>query len=181
MNESKDKIVLEVGDLHWLGEGDGSYDLCAHGSVVIKIGNYQLSDPSDNEWCVSAAALYLLRTLTSDHTRDKPVGEHLIPHCGHSMLKVEGKEDVLITGCYIGIDWEVRHRGDKIVLKPYEKEEVEIDFSEWFKAVCLFADKVKEFYARSSKKVPTDPSDADGFEVFISEWNRRRMQAEKCG
>jgi hypothetical protein len=99
-------IVLRPVDLHWLKRSvDDPQDLCAHSPVEFVVDGDVLINPSDGDLTVSAAALYLLRTLSQPHTTHHRVGEHLFPCCGNMMLDVEGNDDVVIIECNKGIDF----------------------------------------------------------------------------
>ena len=88
-------IILRPTNLHWIdGSTDDSADLCAHSGVAFRIGQITLVKPSDGDWTVSAAALYLLRTLSQRHTRQQPIAEHLFPCFGNGIFEVEGQDDV---------------------------------------------------------------------------------------
>jgi len=171
-------VTLRPVNLHWInGAADGPADLCAHAAVEFQIDNDVLVQPSDGNWTVSAAALYLLRTLSQPHTKDEPVAEHLFPCCGHGMFDNEEQDDVLIIGCNRGMDFEVVRDGDDVVLTG-DRRTHRIAASEWRKAVCDFSDAVQAFYAASSPKKPSDVDDANGYQKFVSEWARRRSLAE---
>jgi len=166
---------LRPTNLHWIkGETDDPYDLCAHSGVEFCIGDEILVSQSDGEWTVSAAALYLLRTLTLPHTKDKPIGEHLFPCCGFTMWDIKGQDDVVICGCPKGANFEVVRVSDEIVLTGPCGRKYGIGFLEWRDAVCGFSDVVQSFYAASSPKQPYDEEDAKGFKKFMAEWSRRR-------
>jgi hypothetical protein len=69
-------ISLAAHELCWIkGGSDDPEDQCAHGKVALEIDGVSLVRPEDGEWTVSAAALFLLRTLTADHTPERPVAE----------------------------------------------------------------------------------------------------------
>lgn len=166
-------MILKPHNLHWLNEQPET-DLCAHGAVTVEISGRLLATPEDGDWCVSAAAIYLLRTLTATHTYDSPVGEQLIPCCGFAMHPQDDSADIFIMGCSSGVDWEVHHEGDRIRLRTYEGEEEILTAEEWRQAVWSFADAVAGFYAASQPKQFSDDYDAQGFAVFQNEWTRRR-------
>jgi hypothetical protein len=171
---------LQATNLHWIqGQGDDPHDLCAHSGVEFVVRGRALVAPSDGDWTVSASALYLLRTLTRQHTRDDRVGDHLFPCCGFCMYDIEGQEDVVITGCPSGMDFEVVRVGDVISLTDAGGDNHPILFADWRQAVCAFSDAVQLFYAASAPKKPHDEDDARGFEKFLKEWSRRRSLAER--
>jgi hypothetical protein len=171
-------IILQPTDLHWInGSIDDAADLCAHSPVEFRIDDATLIKPSDGTWTVSAAAVYLLRTLSQDHTKQQPVAEHLFPCCGNGMFDVEGQDDVMIIGCNTGIDFEVVRAGDEIFLVTPDGARYVLAVSDWSGAVCDFADRVQGFYAASSPKKPEDDADRAGFIKLITEWVRRRQLA----
>ena len=167
-------MLLKPHNLHWLAHAAPETDLCAHGAVTVQIGGRLLATPEAGDWCVSASALYLMRTLTARHTPESPVGEHLIPCCGHWMHVQHDSADVSIMGCPSGIDWEVIHEGANVRLRTSEAEEEILPLEEWRRIVFEFADAVSAFYAASAPKQFSDDYDAQGFAVFQAEWTRRR-------
>ena len=70
-------------------------NLCAHSGIDFRIGESVLIRPSDDDWTVSAAALYLLSSR--QQTKRQPVAEHLFPCWGNALVAMEGKEDVQIV------------------------------------------------------------------------------------
>jgi hypothetical protein len=66
---------------------DDPEDHCVHGRVLFTINNIEFIKPEDGVWTISASALYLLRTITEDHTIENPVSEinFLFPCCGFSV------------------------------------------------------------------------------------------------
>jgi hypothetical protein len=171
-------IVLRAVNLHWIdGAADDPADLCAHSSVELRVDANSLVQPDDGDWTVSAAALYLLRTLSQSHTKAHPVAEQLFPCCGHAIYEVEGDDDVLIIGCDRGIDFEIGHSEDMVVLAAKDGRRYEVTAHEWRKSVCEFADAVYHFYENSSPKVFEDERDSGAFKRFWMEWSRRRSES----
>lgn len=168
-------VTIELRDPHWLPGVVPERDLCAHGGVDARANDLVLSPRDDSSLCVSAAALYLLRTLTADHMKDVPIGppdQSLIPCCGQSMVDTGGG-GVVIIGCPYGVDWEVQHRGDAVSLRTQHGHEVTVPFVEWRAAVVSFADAVEAFYAASAPKQFHDDVDAAGYAAFWAEFRRR--------
>ena len=84
-------IILRPTNLHWMdGSLDNAEGLCAHSGIDFRIGDSVLVRPSDGDWTVSAAALYLLQTLSQSHTKQHPITEYLFPCCGNGIFEVEG-------------------------------------------------------------------------------------------
>lgn len=170
-------VQLRPVHLRWIkGSKDDPADLCAHGDFEFRIDGDVLSDGSaGRELTLSAAALYLLRTVSRSHTKDEPVGDHLFPCCGHAMYDVPEQDDVVIVGCPNGEDFEVVHREEdaSVLVRVADGRDWSVDRDSWRDAVFTFADAVAEFYARSSPKRPT-ADDSTGFRAFQAEWERRR-------
>jgi hypothetical protein len=163
-------------NLRWInGAADDPADFCAHGDIDFRIGCDTLLNPGGRELTVSAAALYLLRTLFVPHTRAAPVGDHLFPCCGFDLYDVAGEPDVVICGCPAGEDFEVLHQvsGAGVVVRASDGREWSVGWPEWRAAVYGFADRVSGFYASCSPK-QVAAEDAAGFAKFVAEWERRR-------
>lgn len=172
-------IHLRPTNLHWIdGSIDDSEDLCAHSGVDFRIGDAILIKPTDGDWTVSAAALYLLRTLSKQHTKQQPLTDYLFPCCGNGIFEVEGQDDVQIVGCNSGIDFEVVRMDDDVILTAKGGAQHRVALSDWKKAVCEFSDSVRAFCAASSPKEPEDELDGRSFRKFMSEWSRRRALAD---
>lgn len=170
------KVVLEVSKLHWLDVPHQEADLCAHGAVKISVAGEVLSDGKESDWCVSASALQLLRTLKADHIPSPDRINHLIEHCGHGMFASPDGVNVIITGCNLGIDFTVLHSGSDVTLQTAKGTKVTVPLREWASLVANFSDAVQAFYERSPKREPEHSTDAAGFSTFLSEWDRRRKE-----
>ena len=172
-------VTLRPTDLHWLKrDTDDPQDLCAHSPVEFRVAGQSIVEPSAGDWSVNAAALYLLRTLSSVHTKDSPVGDHLFPCCGFTLYDLDGQDDVLIQGCVSGVDVQVARLRDQIVLTGPDGRQHVLAFSEWRNAVCNFSDSVRAFYARSQPREPFGEEDRKGFRKMMQEWDRRRSLAD---
>ncbi len=164
-------FLIDVDEINWIdGKTKNQSDLCAHGHVTVKIGDYY------DEYfggSVSATALYLLKTLSRDHIFGAE--NQLVPCCGFSMNAVERNEfgEICeILGCPDGLDWTVKHDGTSIHLIVKDGTSVAIPFEQYKTAVFAFSDKVKQFYDSS---LPRNISDCDeydkaGFKAFCDEW-----------
>lgn len=167
---------IDARDLRWAcGDADDSQDLCLHGDVVVRIGERTLEDDT---LTVSAAGLYLLRSLTKDHVAGE--GEHMIPHCGHAMYAREDggsrseDEDVSLTGCPIGLDWSVRHDGGEVVLTLDDGTEERMSVGSYREEVFRFADAIEDYYRSCAEKISFDDYARRGYEAFWREWHKRR-------
>ena len=171
-------VELEARNLYWHYAADPSRDLCAHGGVFLKIGDKLVSDGTETDWTLSAAVYRLLRTIKEDHHPNiEKSYDFLIPHCGHTMWAVgDSNDELLVTGCDIGIDWTVTHKHNFVTHTFSENEVIEVPLSEWRQAVYKFSDEVSKFYELSDPKIVDDDFDRKGFELFNSEW--KRLKAE---
>ena len=171
-------IDLRATNLHWVkGSADDPADLCAHSGVALTVNGIALIEPNEGDWTVSAAALYLLRTLSQPHDRNERVDEHLFPCCGFMMLDIEGEKDVVICECPNGLDFDVVAVGTRVVLTGANGQHFELAAEEWRQSVCGFCDTVQAFYAKSSPKIFADETAAKGFKKFWAEWTRRRSES----
>lgn len=170
---TKDWFEIAVDKIRWLADESEEWDICAHGCVYVKIGDEVIAG-GDTEWCVSASALHLLRTLASNHTKANPVGEQLIPCCGHLLIADTDNDDVCIGCCPSGIDWEVKHRDHYVKLTTVSGTEAIISYNIYKEAVYTFADKVEAFYRISLSKEFEDDFERRSYEKFWGEWDRRR-------
>ena len=161
---------LDAGAFCWInGETDDPEDLCLHGHAAARIAG----ETVEFDCAVSAAALYLLKSLTEDHILGQ--GEQFFPCCGFFCVADEAGENVEIVGCDNGADWTLRHEGENVrLILPDGKEQV-VPLADYRAQVFAFADKVEGYYRRCAPKVlPEDEFGRRGFLAFWREWRRRR-------
>ncbi|GAA4300679.1 hypothetical protein [Nibribacter koreensis] len=171
---------IHLSNLHWITEDHPETDLCAHGSLYVQIGNeVVLDEEANSSWTVSATALLLLRTLELNHTKDCPIGDQLVPCCGHTLYLDENTEEVYILGCATGYNWDVRHSTDKIILRTAKGLPLVIPFTVYKEKVLAFVSQVEQFYNVSlPKELPTNNDDRKAYLKFWEEWHRRRSKWE---
>lgn len=173
------ELEIELLSSHWIKFEDDDEDLCSHGQVRVRIGQEIIVDEGEKEnfWTTSAMAVHLLRTLKDNHNSENPVGEHLIPCCGHHIDHLEGEENVHIQGCMTGHNFWVEHNNDKVILKTENGTKVQLPFEDYKKEVLRFVDKVEDLYRTSkTKKLPKDDYDRVGYEMMREEWKKRRNE-----
>lgn len=173
-------VVLRPRALYWLEpEGEEGLDRCAHGGVSFSIGDVTFVRPEDGDFNVTAAGLFLLRTLTHSHTTSCPVAEdsQLFPCCGHAPFRSGRGFPVIVGGCAIGVDPEVARVDDSVVIRAESGFEESASAAEWRHAVLGFVDGVRAFYDRSPPRIPFDGDDEDGWSAFWQEWWERRRAA----
>jgi hypothetical protein len=169
-------VELKAFNLHWLENSDAERDLCAHGSVYLKIGDYVVSNEDSDDWTVSASAYYFLKALKENHDGD--TAPQLIPHCGFNMYAVgDNNDELLIVGCPNGINWTIIHLENKVIHQFGDSKIIETTFDEWQEAVCNFSDEIMNFYSDSPAKIVDDEENKKGFEFFMNEWKRLRLEA----
>jgi hypothetical protein len=170
--------VIELGlhDLSWINDApDDPDDFCAHGRVALTVSGTAWITPDEGKWTVSAAGLFLLRTLTDDHTPENPVAEvnQLFACCGSDAWLCGTRYPVLCMGCASGIDVYVRHLGNDVELRR-DKRRAQVPLVEWREATLAFCRVVRQFYAACTPKVPRDAEeDRLGWEGFWTEWDSR--------
>lgn len=173
-------LELRILELSWIsGEADDADDPCAHGTVMLAVDGKALVTPADGSLTLSAAGLYLLRTLQHDHGPADNVsdGNALFPCCGYIALPSSGMFPVFCIGCPGGRDVTVTHQGDDVLLDAGDGP-CRVSLEEWRQAVLAFVDAVDAFYARCSPKHPAaDAEEARGWTLFWTEWRQRRQAA----
>lgn len=162
---------IEILQKSWLdAELDEQEDLCAHGKVRV-VFDQRVVEAAGT---ISATALRLLQTLEEDH-HITHTGEQMVPCCGYSMLANAAGDAVDIIGCDNGLDWEVVHAGDEIVITLADGYAIRISYAAYEKEVLSFADEVEAFYRQAKPKIlPQDSIERQGYYAFWREWNRRR-------
>lgn len=161
-------MELYAQDMFFRGdtEKDKKFDCCIHGQVIFKIGDKLLSD--DTEWCVSASAYRFLHTLFKNHFMGAE--DFLIPCCGHTMIPAEDKKTVSIIGCSNGIDFNIIHENEDIIIVLADNTEYRVSFADYRNAVLSFAQQVMDFYKSNPPREFEDTFDKDGYSAFVTEW-----------
>lgn len=149
-------LCLKPSNLCWIDDTqDNPHDLCAHGSIEFSVDGHTLLSHDDRSFTVSAAAIYLLRTLEKDHTIESPVCEFLFPCCG-SPEGVEPNGDVLLLSCCGGEKFQVHSKDRNVYLRDQTDKEFCVSDTQWRNSVLLFSKTIWEFYNRSSPKKADD-------------------------
>lgn len=168
------KFKIKSKDFHWIDyQSSSSEDLCLHGIVEIKINNQLIKC----DCCVSAAALKFLKTINENHVSGLS-GNHILPCCGNTLIANPELDNVEIVGCDNGVDFDVRHDGDFVIISSSEVRH-KIPIQVYTYEVLKFAHEVKKFYDNSEVKLlPNDEFERDGYIAFWNEWNRRFEDAK---
>ena len=168
-------MKLYAKDMFFRGETEKEYDYCIHGKVIFNIGEVSLSDDSD--WCVSASAYRFLETIFEDHKMGNE--EFLIPCCGHSIYPSQDKESVTIIGCNNGIDFDVVHNDESVIIKTADNAEYKIPFNDYKNAVLSFAKQISNFYESNPPRKFNDDFHKDGYETFMRSYRSLYEKATK--
>ena len=171
----ENSFEIKILKCHWIKEDnpDDKEDLCLHGKIFIRIGDEVLSDFESGSWTLSAASLFLLRTLKMDYKPDD-FENLLIPCCGHFIIAEENKP-VAVLGCPSGIEWTIKHIGDGLVKHISNNgSEVIITDEEYRKVVLDFADEVEQFYIDNPRILPDDEFNLQGYNGFWKDWKELR-------
>lgn len=161
---------IHINKLYWINNScDDPNDLCAHGNVSVTIG----SESFEYDCTVSATALYLLKSLTENHIIDKSI--QMLPCCGHSIFLNDDNKTVKIIGCPNGIDWNISHDNNNVILITRNNDKIIIPFNNYKKEVFTFVDEIEDFYnCCSPKNLPVDKYDKNAYLSFWKEWKHRR-------
>ncbi|HIT72412.1 MAG TPA: DUF3885 domain-containing protein [Candidatus Fimicola cottocaccae] len=167
--ENIKNFQINAYDFYWIdGTKDNKDDLCLHGDVSVRIEKEILS----YSCCVSASALRMLETIKNDHYITN-TGEQMLPCCGHSMFADENLENVYISGCDNGVDYEVKHNDNIVIIKTEKGNTYNIRLSDYKEEVVNFANKVQEFYNKCYEKIlPKNDFEKNGYIAFWNEWKR---------
>lgn len=168
-------ITLEPVRLHWIKDDgcDDPGDVCAHSPVRFEIDSQVIVKPEDGDWTASASAIFLLRALNRDHTKASPVGDQIFPCCGHGIFD-GGQAEVVIVGCPVGINVEIRHEGGCYRIVTEDSREFRVPQEQWREAVFDYSDQVMRFYKESRPKEREDEADRKAFQAMMAEWRRLR-------
>lgn len=161
---------IDATNLNWL-ENCADTDLCLHGDAVAVIGERTVAY---EDCTVSAAALYLLKSLTEDHIIHKDL--QMLPCCGFCIHPCE-EENVFIVGCNSGEDWTVRHTEGGVELILEDGYTVTVPLADYRREVLAFARKIEAFYNAHPRQLPKDQYELDAYALFWKEWHRREEQA----
>ena len=77
----KSNFEINLIDLFWLKSDDEENDLYAHGDVYVKIEDEIVCDENTLDVTVTAACLYLLRSLSENYKKGN-YDSQLLPCCG---------------------------------------------------------------------------------------------------
>ena len=160
---------IHCKDLVWVPDiSDNPGGLCLHGTVTVVIGNEAMED----EGAVSSTAVYLLKTLTENHTAGK--GEYMIPCSGHLLMPNGALTEVVISGCAFGIDWTVEQISGGVMLTTASGGETFVPMDAYRAEIYRFADTVEAFYRDWAPENIYQNCIHRNDIAFWNEWHRRR-------
>lgn len=164
---------IQAKQLFWINHQlDDPHDLCAHGDISAIIEKEVFT----YECTASAAALYLLRSLTQNHIAGQ-TRQQFLPCCGHTMIAQNDTLDTVeILGCSNGIDWSIIHEDKETIrIITVSGKETHVPITQYRTVIFHFADSVETFYQQCTPKImPKDKFEQDGYTAFWNEWHRLR-------
>ena len=172
-------ISLRAFELGWaFSEGDALTDQCVHGGIELTVagGPVYRTEP---DVTVSAACLYLLRTIGDDHTPESSVaeGNWLFPHCGFSVWPSNGRYPVDCIGCNQGTDIWIRHTDQDVELR-WDEHSIIISQDAWADAILELAEQIEGYYHHCPPKEKIeDQLHAKGWALFWMEWQDHKQKA----
>ena len=169
-----ENFEIKLLSINWIDNlPDNGSDLCANGKVYLRIGDKILSDAKNEDWTVSAATVFLLRTLENDYN-EGDFYNFLLPCCGHYMV-YEKNKPIIISGCNSGIDWNIKHIDNELV-KHFIKNEIDgiIHKENYKKQIYKFSDSVEYFYYKSKKRKFNNKYNKIAYKEFRKEWKKLR-------
>ena len=171
MSSGRKAFSIGFDNIGWLkGLEDDPRDCCAHAHTVAHIGE----ETFEYDATVSATALYLLKSLSEDHRAYTQ--EQFLPCCGFDIIASKESDNVVILGCANGIDWNLVHIDDAVLITTNTGEKTEVPMGEYREEVIKFADRVEAFYESQPPRKPAK-EDEYAYRAFWKEWHRRRREA----
>lgn len=160
---------LSAANLHYIGDSEESkrHDLCVHGNVTLIINGTVIDD--GGEWCVSASALRFMRSVLKDHFSGAE--EHMLPCCGHFMIPSDDGRTVTVIGCPNGIDFDVVHDGDRVVITVFGDRSFVVGINEYKSAVLSYASQIGLFMNDAPSRIFDDELSESGYKAFMTEWS----------
>lgn len=173
-------IRLAATNLHYLGSTESARqrDCCVHGNVLFAIDDTVVEN--GGEWCVSASALRFMRSVINNHFSGAE--EQMIPCCGHFMVPAEDGKSVYISGCPNGVDFDIIHEDNCVVVKTQDGQAFSVDFSEYKNAVLSYVGEIEGFMQNASSRLFDNDFEKKGYEAFKTEWFalKERIAALDC-
>jgi hypothetical protein len=132
-------IELKATEMQWMAATDERTDQCAHGRVSFIVNGTVFVRPEEAILTISSTALFLLRTIESDHSIDQSVAENnqLFSCCGSAVWPDEGgRYGVVVIGCAAGIDLEIHHEEGQVRISEAGGRSETVTSMEWSRAVA---------------------------------------------
>ena len=177
-------IKLEALEQKWIAGVADDQDQCSHGFISFSVGETIFTNRENGEFTTSGAALFLLRSLSSDHTVETSIAQSnmFFPCCAFNPWLVGESNSLMVMGCSDGVDVSIRHMPGNLVDIEVRGKLVTVAKADWIAAVMAFVRQIELFYSSSSPKaVIEDEHDRLGWEAFWLEWqqhtNRYRSAA----
>ncbi|MBO5224167.1 MAG: hypothetical protein J6C23_06630 [Clostridia bacterium] len=163
-------MELYALNLYFLGDTqkEREYDYCAHGKIVFKIDGHNLSNEV-SYWCASVSAYRFLRSIFENHFIGAE--EQMIPCCGHFLIPSHGGSGVIISGCPNGIDFDVIHKDNDVIIRTQSGVEYTVTFEDYKATVLSYVKQIQDFYLQNPPRQFENKFDQDGFSAFCCDWH----------
>jgi hypothetical protein len=97
------------------------------------------------------------------------------------MVSSDDNQLVEIYGCCNGIDFDVVHDGENMVIKTIDSKTYHCPFYEYHDVVLAFSKEVERFISDSPERiVPDEEPEKSGFAAFKNEWFRLKEKIESA-
>lgn len=161
-------IRLSATNLHYLGDtkSDKRRDYCLHGYVLFAINNDIIED--GGEWCTSASALRFMRSVLKNHFSGAE--NHMIPCCGNFIIPADDGQSVGIFGCQNGVDFDVIHEGNQVIIRTESGQRFAVNFSDYKAAVLAYAEQIEKYMNNCPSRIFDDPFHKSAYNAFMAEW-----------
>ena len=120
-------------NLHWLNNSSPENDWCVYGGFTLTNNNEMIIAAANEVLTLSAAVIFLLRTIEKDHSFGTKICEQLIPKCADMYVITSGQVGFII--CPFGIDWWVEHSNEKVISVFEDDREIIASFKDHIPAV----------------------------------------------
>ncbi len=85
----------------------------------------------------------------------------------------EDNKSITIVGCNNGIDFDVVHSGESVIIKTIDNREYKVPFKDYKNAVLFFAKQITDFYESNHPRKFDDDFHKEGYESFM--WSYRSL------
>jgi hypothetical protein len=127
--------VLEIipYNLHCLYNSSPENDWCVYGGFTLTNNDEIIIAAANEVLTLSAAVIFLFRTIEKNHSFGTKIYEQLIPKCADMYVITSGQ--VGFINCPFGIDWWVEHSNEKVTSFFEDNREIISSLKDHIRAV----------------------------------------------